>query len=161
MKPEIIEMRTFDVSPPKTFNKKSKKVAIKEIIMYLTEIIVILLPFIIIGLISIITENFDFNWGNFIDSGEFLWFSITTLILYLFKFVVFEHKTTFFEKCLSAFSVFLLVLSTGIYIYLKLVEIDLFELHINTGLLMWITFATIIITSFINLTPIVLNGDKQ
>lgn len=155
----IIPMRKFSNTDD---SKKRSEIKGKfyEILMFIIEILLSILPLLIVFLISLIVNSNITVHSLFLD-GELIWFSITTLLLLNLKNLVNNknRRNEIFNLILNSTTLLCLLLYTGIYIFIKLNNIDIIQIeNINQNLMLTIIFVFTIITVIINITSIIING---
>lgn len=130
MSKKIIRMYTFE-NNENTTNIIAPKNAIKDLIVLFLEVLMTLLPIFVVWTITKMINDVTFPYFDFIVDGELLWFSITLMMFLNFKDLPREGKS-FDKKLISFFVTTLLLVYSGIYVFLKLVALNIISISLNS-----------------------------
>lgn len=152
---QINKLQTFE----KTTTGKNLKSKIKGVVTYFLNIIITLLPVFFLLSLEGIFKKYNFRFIEFLSDGELLWVSITTLILLVFNFIVFEKPVKFIYKCIMAIALFVLISSIFLFVILKLYQEHMFHYQIYESQVAVIVSSFLAVTFILNITLIFLKEE--
>lgn len=151
---ENVEMRSFskEIEQSTMEAKKSVCVALTEIGIFFSEIAMAILPVLIVWVISKLIIDAKFPLLEHLVNSELLWFSITTMVLLNLKSVIYGDYRSPSRKITVLVALFATVVYTAFFVFLKLSEMNVIDVELNSSNVLVCIIACIIITIVINIS---------